>query len=64
MEGVEMLRRLAARAGGRLSCPAALLVTDARGPTAAEAAKIGALAVPCVPYNPEEILDSLRRAAP
>ncbi|HEX5707910.1 MAG TPA: response regulator [Pyrinomonadaceae bacterium] len=63
MEGVEMLRRLAARTGGRLASPAVLLVAGSGGSAAREAIKIGARVVACVPYNPEEILDSLVRAA-
>ncbi|HYN85440.1 MAG TPA: response regulator [Pyrinomonadaceae bacterium] len=63
MQGVEMLRRLAATADNRLASGAVLLVTNPSGRAAGEAAEIGANAVACVPYNPEEILDGIRRAA-
>lgn len=64
MDGVEMLRRLSHQSGGKLLCPALLLVPGADGATRAEAAEIGARSVVSVPYNPEEILDAIGADGP
>ena len=63
MEGVEMLRRLRRQQGGRFCAPALLLLEGRREESRREATEIGARAVVAMPYNPDEILDSIRSAS-
>ena len=60
MDGVEMLRRLAKQSGTTQVPPALLLVPSAREELRGEALKAGARAVVRLPYDPLELLDTLR----
>src|SRR2546423_1293258 len=60
MDGVEMLRRLAKQSGSAQAPPALLLIPDAREELRGEALKAGARAVVRLPYDPVELLDTLR----
>jgi len=60
MDGVEMLRRLAKQSGTTQAPPAMLLVPAAREELRGEALKAGARAVVRLPYDPVELLDTLR----
>ena len=63
MDGVEMLRLLRKQQGGRLVRPAILLLPEGHVEAGREALEIGARGVVTLPYNPDELLDSIRGAA-
>jgi len=60
MDGVEMLRRLAKQSGPKQAPPALMLLPAAREELRGEALKTGARAVVQLPYDPVELLDTLR----
>src|SRR5256714_3097611 len=60
MDGVEMLRRLAKQSGTAQATPTLLLVPASREDVRGEALKAGARAVVRLPYDPVELLDTLR----
>lgn len=60
MDGVEMLRRLRKQQGGTLSLPALLLLPAGHDEAGREASEIGARALVALPYNPDELLDTIR----
>src|SRR5437764_3944736 len=60
MDGIEMLRRLAKQSGTTQVPHALLLVPSAREELRGEALKAGARAVVRLPYDPLELLDTLR----
>jgi DNA-binding response OmpR family regulator len=62
IDGVEMLRRLSKQHGGRLKLPVVLLLPPEHESAGALALEAGARAVVQTPYDPAELLDSLRQA--
>ena len=64
MEGLEMLRRLREQqAGGQAAPPPAILLLAAEHEGArSEAEEIGARAVVALPYNSQELLESIKAA--
>jgi CheY-like chemotaxis protein len=62
IDGVETLRRLRKQSGGRLSLPVVLLLPGGRDRESREALEIGARNVVRMPYDPTELLTSIRLA--
>lgn len=62
IDGVEMLRRLRKQTGGRLTLPVVLLLPPAQEVARREAIELGARGIVATPYDPAELLDSVRRA--
>ncbi|HVF58129.1 MAG TPA: response regulator [Pyrinomonadaceae bacterium] len=60
MDGVEMLKRLRKQSGGTLRLPTVLLLPKASEGARREALETGARAVVGLPYDPVELLDSIR----
>lgn len=59
---LEMLRRLRKQGGGRISLPVVLLLPGENAAARDEALELGVRAVVRVPYDPAELLESLRVA--
>lgn len=62
IDGVEMLRRLRKQTGGRLTLPVVMLLPPAQEVARQEALELGARGIVAMPYDPAELLDSVRRA--
>lgn len=62
IDGVEMLRRLRKQTGGRLTLPVVMLLPPAQEVARREAIELGARGIVATPYDPAELLDSVRRA--
>lgn len=62
IDGVEMLRRLRKQNGGRLTLPVVMLLPVAHEVARHEALELGARSIVPMPYDPAELLDSVRRA--
>lgn len=62
IDGVEMLRRLCKQSGGRLRMPVVMMMPEAHEGARHEALELGARSVVAMPYDPAELLDSVRRA--
>jgi DNA-binding response OmpR family regulator len=62
INGVEMLRRLRAQSGGTLTLPVILLLPQGNESARAEALKLGARGVLNTPYDPVDLLASVRTA--
>lgn len=62
IDGVEMLRRLRKQTGGQLTLPVVLLLPPAQEVARREALELGARGIVATPYDPAELLDSVRRA--
>ncbi len=62
IDGLEMLRRLRKQSGGRAVLPAVLLLPPENEKVRAEALELGARCVVSMPYDPVQLLTSLRTA--
>jgi Response regulators consisting of a CheY-like receiver domain and a winged-helix DNA-binding domain len=62
IDGVEMLRRLRKQTGGRLTLPVVMLLPPTQEVARKEALELGARGIVAMPYDPAELLDSVRRA--
>jgi DNA-binding response OmpR family regulator len=62
INGVETIRRLRKQSGGRLSLPIVLLVPSSNESVRREALELGARSVVTTPYDPVELLASVRIA--
>ncbi|MBV9958931.1 MAG: response regulator [Acidobacteria bacterium] len=62
IDGVEMLRRLRKQAGGNLTLPVVMLLQPSQEVARREALELGARGIVAMPYDPAELLDSVRRA--
>jgi DNA-binding response OmpR family regulator len=62
IDGVEMLRRLKKQTGGKLTLPVVMLMSPAENDARQEALNLGARGVVTVPYDPAELLASVRTA--
>ena len=62
MDGLETLRRLRKQSGGRLTLPVVLLVPSEKASARAQAIELGARTVVTMPYDPAELLTSVRVA--
>ncbi len=62
IDGVEMLRRLRKQTGGRLTLPVVMLMPPSEERARREALELGARGIVTMPYDPAELLDSVRRA--
>lgn len=62
MDGLETLRRLRKQSGGRLTLPVVLLVPSGKASASAQAIELGARTVVTMPYDPAELLTSVRVA--
>jgi DNA-binding response OmpR family regulator len=62
IDGVEMIRRLRKQNGGRLSLPVVMLLSSDNESARREALELGAHSVLVTPYDPAELLASLRLA--
>lgn len=62
IDGVETMRRLRKQSGGRLSLPVVMLLSSDNESARREALELGARSVLVTPYDPAELLDSLRMA--
>jgi DNA-binding response OmpR family regulator len=62
IDGVETLRRLSKQNGGRLRLPVVMLMPPTFEVARHEALELGARSVVAMPYDPAELLDSVRRA--
>ncbi|HMF56366.1 MAG TPA: response regulator [Pyrinomonadaceae bacterium] len=62
MNGLEMLRRLRSQNRGQLSLPVVMLLSRGRESEGREAIELGAHSVVMMPYDPFELLDSVRVA--
>jgi DNA-binding response OmpR family regulator len=62
MDGLETLRRLRKQSGGRLTLPVVLLISPERTGERAQALELGARSVVTMPYDPSELLTSVRVA--
>lgn len=60
MDGAEMLNRLRKQQGGTLKLPALLLLPEGKGEARRAALEAGASGVIILPYDPAELLDSIR----
>jgi CheY-like chemotaxis protein len=61
-DGIEMLRRLRKQQGGRISLPVVLLLSGESEGARSEAIELGVRAVVHMPYDPAELLESVRLA--
>jgi DNA-binding response OmpR family regulator len=57
-----MLRRLRKQTGGHLTLPVVMLLPPAEEFARREALELGARGIVATPYDPAELLDSVRRA--
>jgi DNA-binding response OmpR family regulator len=62
MDGLETLRRLRKQSGGRLTMPVVLLLSTERAMERAQALELGARSVVQMPYDPADLLTSVRMA--
>jgi CheY-like chemotaxis protein len=62
IDGLETIRRLRKQNGGRLSLPVVMLLPAGQDQARREALKLGAHSVHTTPYDPVELLRSLRLA--
>ncbi len=62
IDGVETIRRLRKQNGGRLSLPVVMLLPAGQDQARREALKLGAHSVHVTPYDPAELLKSVRLA--
>lgn len=62
IDGVETMRRLRKQSGGRLSLPVIMILSSDNESARREALELGARSVLVTPYNPAELLASLRMA--
>lgn len=62
IDGLETLRRLRKQNGGRLTLPVVLLLSEAHESVRQEAVALGARGIVRMPYDPTELLDSVRSA--
>jgi DNA-binding response OmpR family regulator len=62
IDGIEMLRRLRKQTGGKLTMPVLMLMSPSQEAARQEALEIGARGVVIMPYDPAELLASVRRA--
>ncbi len=62
IDGIEMLRRLRKQTGGKLTMPVLMLMSPSQEAAREEALEIGARGVVIMPYDPAELLASVRRA--
>jgi DNA-binding response OmpR family regulator len=62
MDGLETLRRLRKQSGGRLTLPVVLLISPERAGERAQALELGARSVVTMPYDPSDLLTSVRVA--
>ncbi len=62
IDGLEMLRRLRKQTGGHLTLPVVMLLPPAEELARREALELGARGIVATPYDPAELLDSVRRA--
>ncbi len=63
INGVETLRRLRQQSGGRVSLPVVLLLPSEMEGARREALELGATSVITTPYEPANLLESVRQAA-
>jgi DNA-binding response OmpR family regulator len=64
INGIETLRRLRQQSGGRLTLPVVLLLPSEMEGARREALELGAQSVITTPYDPANLLESVRLAAP
>lgn len=62
IDGVETIRRLKKQGGGRLTLPVIMLLSNDNETALREALELGAHSVHLTPYDPAELLASVRRA--
>ncbi|MBC7910956.1 MAG: response regulator [Pyrinomonadaceae bacterium] len=62
IDGVEMLRRLRKQHGGQLTLPVVMLMPLTQEVARDEALELGARGIVAMPYDPAELLESVRRA--
>jgi CheY-like chemotaxis protein len=62
INGVEMLRRLRKQSGGRLTLPVVLLISSGNDSARREALELGARSIVQTPYDPADLLASVRLA--
>jgi DNA-binding response OmpR family regulator len=62
MDGLETLRRLRKQNGGRLTLPVVLLLSPEKAAEHTQAIELGARSVVTMPYDPAELLTSVRTA--
>jgi PleD family two-component response regulator len=62
MDGLETLRRLRKQSGGRLTLPVVLLLSPEKAAEHAQALELGARMVVTMPYDPSDLLTSVRVA--
>lgn len=62
IDGLEVLRRLRKQCGGRLTLPVILLLPSGNEMAHREALELGARSVVTTPYDPVDLLDSVRTA--
>ena len=62
IDGLETIRRLRKQNGGRLTLPVVLLLSEAHESVRQEAVALGARGIVRMPYDPTELLDSVRSA--
>lgn len=62
INGVEMLRRLRKQSGGRLTLPVVLLISPGNETARHEALELGARSIVQTPYDPADLLASVRLA--
>ena len=62
IDGLEMLRRLCKQTNGKLTLPVVLLLPPMQVSARREALELGARGIVAMPYDPAELLDSVRLA--
>jgi len=62
IDGFETIRRLRKQNGGRLTLPVVLLLSEAHESVRQEAVALGARGIVSMPYDPTDLLDSVRSA--
>ncbi|HEX8653445.1 MAG TPA: response regulator [Pyrinomonadaceae bacterium] len=62
IDGLETLRRLRKQNGGRLTMPVVLLMSPEKATERAQALELGARSVVTMPYDPSDLLTSVRMA--
>jgi CheY-like chemotaxis protein len=62
IDGLETLRRLRKQNGGRLTMPVVLLMSPEKAMERAQALELGARSVVTMPYDPSDLLTSVRLA--